>query len=539
MPQPSSSSSRLQNHILPRGLQGAVVYAVAFGLLIPALITFALEQNLSTQTAKHELEQDLQRTTQTLALVMQSQLWELAHENARSIADAISNNPRFDSVIVYDSHSSNPFVEIHRPSTEQSQKLSAESPILRDGEVIGRVSVTMNLAPYLAASKKAQEWMMVRSALMLIVALVLIFLVLRRRLLTPIATLTEGANHIAQEDFSHAILPEYHDELGQVATAMEHMRLTLLKTFAELRNKNEELTEHASLLEKRVAERTEALTRANAELVEAMDTLKTTQSGLIESEKLASLGRLVAGVAHELNTPLGNAMTVVSTLDEHFFNLAQTLENNTLRRSDLISVIEATREGQALLQRNIQRAADLIRDFKQLAIDQTTDMRRRFDLAKVIHEVLATIYPSFKGTPFKINTELALDVQMDSFPGPLGQVVTNLVLNSLIHGFEGRDSGYIRIESRQLADDHVMIICSDNGLGMSPEVKNRIFEPFFTTKLGQGGSGLGLHIVHNIVAGLLGGKVEVFSTPGEGTRFEITLPCTAPKMVKDQSTEKH
>lgn len=532
MPSPNNAlCHRIQNYLMPKGLRGAVVYAVAFGLLLPALITFALEQTFSIQVAKRELDRDLQRTTQTLALVMQSQLWELATENANSIIQAISNDPRFDSVVVYDIHSSTPFVEVHRPNDQNSQKSSLEYPIQRDGGTIGRIIVTMRLEPYLEATHQAQRWMMLRTALMLGVALVLIFLVLRKRLLAPIATLTEGANHLAQEDFDHEILLEYYDELGQVAGAMEQMRKTLLKTFAELRNKNEELTQHAALLEQHVAERTEALTRANAELTEAMEVLKNTQSGLMESEKLASLGRLVAGVAHELNTPLGNAMTVVSTLEEHFSELVTALESKTLRRSELMALIDNTREGQALLSRNIQRAADLIRDFKQLAIDQTTDMRRVFDLAKVIHEVLITIQPSFKGTPYKVNTALAIDIQMDSFPGPLGQVVTNLLLNALIHGFEGRDSGVVMLETHLMDADQIKIVCTDNGIGMDTDVKNRIFEPFFTTKLGRGGSGLGLHIVHNIVAGLLGGRIEVFSVPGQGSRFEITLPRSAPRTL--------
>lgn len=221
-------------------------------------------------------------------------------------------------------------------------------------------------------------------------------------------------------------------------------------------------------------------------------------------------------------------MTVVSTLEEHFATFATALNSNTLRKSNLAALVSATQEGQDLLRRNIGRAADLIRDFKQLAIDQTTDMRREFDLAQVIGEVLTTIQPRFKATPFKLKAALSTDLVLDSYPGPLGQVLTNLIFNALLHGFENRSNGNILIESTPLDQDKVKIVCTDDGVGIDPRVIKNIFEPFFTTKLGQGGSGLGLHIVRNIVVGLLGGSIEVSSTLGEGARFEIILPIVAP-----------
>jgi len=524
----TSSNPRKLTRLIPSGLRGAVIFAVVVGLLLPMLATFAVEQSISLQTARRQLEQDLDRTAKVLALAMQGQLWELSQENAEGIVRAMSDDERFNSVMVYDNINKQPFVEIHRRIEASGETRTAEHLIEQDGTVIGKVIVTMSLSPYLEINKKAQRWTMLRTSLMLGTALLLIILVLRRRLFRPIATLTEDAYRLAHEDFSRAIKLEHQDELGQVATAMEHMRQALVKAFAELHSKNDELSRHATSLEERVAERTQALSRANAELVNAMDTLQTTQAGLVESEKLASLGRLVAGVAHELNTPLGNAMTVVSTLEDQFAGFASALNSNALRKSDLVALVEATREGQSLLMRNIARAADLIRDFKQLAIDQTTEMRRKFDLAQVIREVLITIQPRFKATQFKIKVALSIDLMMDSYPGPLGQVLTNLVLNALLHGFENCSNGNILIESSPLGDDKVKITCSDDGVGMDPATVRKIFEPFFTTKLGQGGSGLGLHIVHTIVAGLLGGSIEVSSTLGQGTRFEITLPRVAP-----------
>jgi two-component system, NtrC family, sensor kinase len=312
--------------------------------------------------------------------------------------------------------------------------------------------------------------------------------------------------------------------------ALERMRVALLRAFDELQAKNDELTAHATLLEQHVAERTEALLRANAELLGALEALKSTQSGLIEAEKLASLGRLVAGVAHELNTPLGNALTVVTTLEDLLAGLEGRVAGNTLRRSDLQAHVEAAREGQDILLRNVTRAADLVRGFKQLAIDQTTDMRRSFSLVEVVNEILITVRPSFNRTRFRIETNL-LDAVMDSYPGPLGQVLTNLVLNALAHAFIGREEGCVTIDTFLPEDGRVCLVCRDDGVGMAPEVLQRIFEPFYTTRFGQGGSGLGLHIARNIVVGLLGGAIDVRSAPGQGAEFRMVIPLVAPARV--------
>lgn len=267
----------------------------------------------------------------------------------------------------------------------------------------------------------------------------------------------------------------------------------------------------------------------NSELTELNRRLSQAQEQLVQSEKLASLGRVVAGVAHELNTPLGNAVTVVSTLEDRYLELDRLVHGNQLRRADLLATLEATQKGQALLHRNVGRAAELVRDFKQLAIDQTSDLRREFDLAEVIQEVLVTIQPQFKHTPFELRATLEAGIMMDSFPGPLGQVVTNLALNALIHAFEGRPRGTAQIVCNRLDEAHVKLVCADDGNGMSPDTCQKLFEPFFTTRLGKGGAGLGLYIVHGIVTGLLGGTITFRSAPGQGAEFEVVLPLIAPR----------
>ena len=257
--------------------------------------------------------------------------------------------------------------------------------------------------------------------------------------------------------------------------------------------------------------------------------LRRTTEVLARNERMASLGNLVAGIAHEINTPIGNALMVSSALGNRIAEFDEALAEGPLRRSVLDRFTAAVRESDDLLQRNLVRAANLIQNFKQVAVDQTSDRRRVFDLATVIDEVRMTLLPRFKHSPYQLKIDAEAGIAVDSYPGALGQVVTNLVENALVHAFEGCDGGTVRLTARQLNESAAEIVCADDGAGIPIEVRPRIFDPFFTTKLGKGGSGLGLSIVLNLVRDLLGGEMVVHSEPGSGTRFVITLPLKAPQ----------
>jgi signal transduction histidine kinase len=278
-------------------------------------------------------------------------------------------------------------------------------------------------------------------------------------------------------------------------------------------------------LEQRVEERTQALSSANEDLRQAM-------KRIAQSEKLASLGSLVAGVAHELNTPLGNARIVASTLHDHVRNFRKEMTDGGLRRSALDSFLTASDDASDLLERNLARAAELIGNFKQIAVDQTSMRRRRFDLRQVIDEVLSTLQPKLRKTTHRIEIAVTEGLLIDSYPGPFEQVLTNFVENSLIHGLANKADGLITISARVDAD-MVVIDYTDNGVGMDEAAAAKAFDPFYTTRLGQGGSGLGLYIVHNLVTGALGGNIHLLAAPGAGVRFTLTLPLTAPARLSE------
>lgn len=267
---------------------------------------------------------------------------------------------------------------------------------------------------------------------------------------------------------------------------------------------------------------------AKEEAERALADLRAAQESLIQAEAMASLGRLVAGVTHEINTPIGIGLTAATHIAEQTATLRGRFEQGALRKSDLADFVSGVTESATLLVANINRAASLVQGFKQVAVDQTSGERRVFDLRGYIDEILFSLRPRLKRTALRVVVDCPEGLRMDSFPGALSQVLTNLVINAVIHAYGDRDSGTIRVDARPDEDEHVILEIADDGCGVAPDSLPRIFEPFFTTRRGDGGSGLGLHIVRSTVCGVLGGSVAVASVPGQGTRFTLTLPRNAP-----------
>jgi PAS domain S-box-containing protein len=297
----------------------------------------------------------------------------------------------------------------------------------------------------------------------------------------------------------------------------------------ELRRIERDLRELNQHLEQRVEERTADLARSNAQLQQAVDSLALAQDELVRSEKLASLGSMVAGVAHELNTPIGNALTVSTTMKESRDSLALEMKQGALRKSSLAQYLSSSETGFELLVRNLQRAARLISNFKEVAVDQTSDRRRHFRLIDVVEECVHTFRAGIgvRSPEFLIDVPEA--IEFDAYPGALGQIFLNLFENARVHAFADSASGKIRVGAKALPDGRVHISVSDNGGGIAPEALSKIFDPFYTTRLGHGGSGLGLAIVYRLVTRKLGGKVRVSSEPGQGAIFIFELPETAPE----------
>lgn len=276
-------------------------------------------------------------------------------------------------------------------------------------------------------------------------------------------------------------------------------------------------------LEERVLSRTNALQLANAQLKQTLEELQLAQQQMLENERLASLGNLVAGIAHEINTPIGLGLTSISFLEAKLRDFTQQYTVNQLRRSDLDKFVQASQDSIRSLTVNLDRAAQLIRSFKQVAVDQSSEQRRRFRLAEYIRDILTSLAPQIKNTPHRITVTCAEELEVDSYPGAFFQILSNLIQNSLVHAFDQDIAGHIYI-SALIDGDQLLITFSDDGKGMDRDYYQHLFEPFFTTKRTEGGTGLGLHTVYNIITHQLGGSIRCKSAPGEGTAFAINIP---------------
>lgn len=341
-------------------------------------------------------------------------------------------------------------------------------------------------------------------------------LVVRHWLGKPLQQLSDYVGHLTIDNLGSQPLQLRHrgnTELDLLADKINEMRENILAGLSEKAVLYEELAVLNETLERRVAERTEAMRHAQDELA--------------RSERLAALGSMVAGIAHELNTPVGNCMVAASTLNDKVRELGEGYVGG-LRRSDMRKFLDDAAGICELLARNIERAASLVSSFKQVAVDRTSSQRRKFDLGAVIQENMNTLSPVLRKTPYEVTVDVAPLVGMDSYPGPLGQVLAALVNNAIVHGFHRRSHGRLSITVPVPDGEQAEIIVSDDGAGIAPGNLNRIFDPFFTTRMSEGSSGLGLNIVHNIVTTILGGKVHVDSLPGVGTTVRISIPLDAP-----------
>ena len=281
--------------------------------------------------------------------------------------------------------------------------------------------------------------------------------------------------------------------------------------------------------------------RASKEKAEtALLDLNAAQQNLIDAERLAALGGLVAGVAHEVNNPIGISLTVASSFARRTDQFEAEMKSSTaLRRSQLEEFVRTSRDAAQQLVGNLHRAAELIQSFKQVAVDRSHAERRQFSLGEATDQIIASLRPVLKRSTISLSVDVPEGLVVDGFPGSYGQILTNLFLNAANHAFPDGRSGAIAISARPRGNDDIEIIFADNGAGMTPDVQRQAFDPFFTTRRNEGGTGLGLHIVYNLVTQQLGGRMMLESRLGQGTTFRIIMPRTAKRGPADAATESH
>ncbi|WP_235956468.1 sensor histidine kinase [Grimontia sedimenti] len=318
---------------------------------------------------------------------------------------------------------------------------------------------------------------------------------------TTIQALRLGHRNIPFEDIED-------NELGRITLSLKNFQVGLSR-LDQLQIEN--------------ANQKEALKRDKEQLTEMLESLKSAQDKLIETEKLSSLGSLVAGVSHEINTPLGISVTMASTLETEHLSFLEKLKTGEIRREDLDNFESHSADAYSVMNRSLQRASELINSFKQVANDQTSEQLREFELGTLMREIYSTLHHQIKNRPIQFSLHAEDDLVMSSYPGPIGQVFTNLFNNSILHGFDQDGQGEISLTlSRE--EGRIRWLYRDSGKGLSGEGLKRIFEPFYTTRLGKGGSGMGMHIVYSIVVNMLQGDIKVYND--NGAVFDISIPAS-------------
>jgi signal transduction histidine kinase len=361
-----------------------------------------------------------------------------------------------------------------------------------------------------------------------IVLLVTIFIVLQLNsyISAPYLTLVNTVQAAArQKNFQQKCQAMPYREADILARNINILFARMEKHIAQLDAAEQQSLEHSYELEDKINKRTAALKESNQELLSTLEKLHQFQGQLVESEKMASLGDMVAGVAHEVNTPIGLGVTASTLLADRIEEITAAFEDKTLKSSQLKKFLQEGGENVAIIYRNLNRAANLISSFKKVAVDQSSEEIRSFDVKELLSEVLLTLRPQLHSLPYIIDIDCPSKLIIASKPGPLNQILINLIMNSVIHGFEGRDSGKITI-TVMLLSNQLNMLFQDDGIGVDEAIEHKVFEPFTTTKRGEGGSGLGLHLVYNLVTQALGGTIVLNSELGKGVTVEINFPIS-------------
>ncbi|WP_426114883.1 sensor histidine kinase [Massilia sp. PWRC2] len=507
-------------------------------LLFVVIVTtvLAISGSYAQYSLANDLESSYRRLCQgvltRLQISLPAALWDLDKAKVDTIVDAEMLPPEVAAIRVYDSaiglfsaktRSANGIVSgtakaplpagagVEAELVFRDASASASGNAMRPVSV-GKVVVYFSRATIDAAlaSELARR---VAEVLLLDVSLLLALSYSLRVVFQPLRQLRDGLLDLATRGAEVEALPERrNDELGEVIHGFNQIQRRLTSTIERTRTAEE------------------AARQSARETAAALSDLRLTQESLLQSERLASLGSLVAGVAHEINTPVGIALTSASVLKSATDDLQAAVAADGLKKSTVLRYLETAAESSRLIMNNAWRAAQLIHSFKQIAVDQTSEARRPFAVMAYVEEIVSSLRPKLKGVDIVLSADADAgnDLMLDSYPGAFAQVLTNLLLNCVEHAFEPEQGGRIEVRA-SLRGEMVEMEVADNGRGIPAEIIDRIFDPFFTTRRGQGGTGLGLNIVYNLVIKQFNGSISARSTVGQGTRFLLRLPRVTPQ----------
>lgn len=414
-------------------------------------------------------------------------------------------------------------VEQYQNATLGDGVMELTQKIESDGKLIGYVYIRASLDEL---SRYVQNRVLF-DILIALCSLIVAFIIanrLQRRFTQPLYSLLALVQKVSKEKDYQIRVPameivEFHNLGRAVNTMLDRTEQQITK----LRSAESEIRQLNQDLEQKINDRTQALKTSNQDLLNTLSTLHQYQNQIVETEKMASLGQMVAGVAHEVNTPIGLGVTASTLMQDKLAEIQKAFDDKKLTSNQLAKFLGDSAENLGIIYRNLERAANLIRSFKQVAVDQSNDNRRYFNMHQLLNEVLLSLRPNLKKTQHQVILNCDEHLELESKPGPISQILINLIMNSLIHAFENIEQGTMTI-SVTLANSRCYLHYQDNGAGVPENIKKRIFDPFVTTKRGEGGSGLGMHLVYNLVTQALNGKIQLESSLGQGIDIQIDFP---------------
>ena len=401
-----------------------------------------------------------------------------------------------------------------------------EYPILYSGNVVGTLTVYADYQDIYQKIYQQAGFILLSESIKIFLLTFFILFIVNQLITRHLFRITKYAqqlgSHNLEEELTLSNRYSTRDELDDLVDAINTMRITLKSDISKLEEAENALLELNGELEVKVHDRTAKLAESNNQLQQSFDDLTLAKDKIVQSEKMASLGQLVAGVAHEVNTPLGICVTSISALREHVDSLQSAVDNEKLTKSLLVSKLDSLNEYGQIIERSLIKSVELIQSFKSVAVEQHTDPEVDINLAKHVNNVVNTVKTMFNTKNYRIKIDVDEKLNLVTYPSAWNQILTNFMVNSHIHGFENSQEGEMSINFTQ-QDGYLTLLYQDNGKGISEEIKNKVFEPFITTKRGQGGSGLGLNIVFNLVDVKLGGTIKSLEVD-KGVCFEVKVP---------------
>ncbi|WP_293268712.1 HAMP domain-containing sensor histidine kinase [Neptunomonas sp.] len=478
-----------------------------------SLIFLAALSYFERITAKNSYDQLMQEKTDSLALLLAEPVWQLSTKLSKKILQATMEEPDISCIKLEQDSDITPMINEGACDSELTDIEEFSSEI-----IYVDTHSTRNLGTVFVYTKETDTWSSIAkqikalaalSLILFITIIIIIIIAFRSTIISPLMQVSQSLKFYRTTGQRVPVDWNTTDELGQLINEYNKNLIKQTETEAALKD-------------------------AHQTTATALSDLKQAHSSMIQSEKMASLGSLVAGIAHEINTPLGNSLTVATSVSDITRKIKIDIDAGTLTKSALDNFVESITEASTILERNLHTAAKQIRNFKNVAVDQTSEKRRLFDVKQVVEEVIYTLNPQIKHTPYRVEVSIPSGINMNSYPGPLGQIITNCFNNALLHGFEAKKSGLISIKASLMNEGWLSLDISDDGQGMALEECMKAFDPFYTTKLGSGGSGLGLNLVYNLTTTILGGAVDIKSTINMGVTLSFKLPINAPCAYKTQ-----